>query len=717
MVQPHVGVFRGGHSLNFEDLMDLSEDVIDEEARGADDVYKGNPDAVKAALKGDVDSYMAALGISSRTKFDKLFMKRQMKHVADMSRAVDRQGVAAQSKSADGRQKRKKPLPPPPPKRRKRLPPPPPKVKKPGVDFWGDIAQKPLEEPVSAPRPKGRAKRGFGFMSLAKALKQLRGKKLYKIIDPGILGVIAKKIEKARPFKMGKRGPTKRKVGMSAANAKKIAMWAHGKLLKRYPFSEKKAGAPEDRDARVMNKALYTRGLSLILKDLLLKVGGQDAGARKAERAKAKKHFDDFKKKLRLVEWTILRDLEYLGESAYREFMILVNESEALVEQAINGLDSLEECRDDGAVARLNSLAESVWIDEDEKALGARAVKKLKLFIKKTNFTIKSLKDGMRDKPMRIQRKVAADIKDMEAKVKEAEADLKELAFGSSKEMLGGESGKWRTTKSGQRMFIYDKGGIGGVPGAFKKAVGESVWIDEDDQEYFGEDAPATPDSFARSKYVFPLRRGWPIGDRRHGLKALRCVAEGKGDPKDWKAVVEAVTDRYPDMVVDNRDLVRAASVMASGKYADEDFFHVGEDKVSIGFALGEGLNSKNVDYIDHLLNENAGGGGKQDPLLNKAHPLNKGRVRLGDRSLAVGPVLESEDYHKLGAKLQHWATGEGDAIYKAGSRLFAGRKPWRKDVCDAIEMLQDFMMKPSYAEHEVELRGIISKLRSVCLG
>ena len=34
-----------------------------------------------------------------------------------------------------------------------------------------------------------------------------------------------------------------------------------------------------------------------------------------------------------------------------------------------------------------------------------------------------------------------------------------------------------------------------------------------------------------------------------------------------------------------------------------------------------------------------------------------------------------------------------------------------------ADESLQKIMMTPQYADHEVELRGIVSRLRNVCLG
>jgi len=753
MSQPHVGIFRGGSFMQFEDLMALTEEPVlifesfDDLMEGDPfDIYKGNKDAVAAALKGDLDGYLVALGMDSERlkRWDTAFMKGQMQNVADFAKADNKEGIAAPSKSA--------------------------------VTPLKKVSKK----SKAAPRYKGPIKRGFGYVSLAKSLKQLRGKKLYKIIDPGILGVIAKKIDKARPAKMGKRGASKtRKVGMSSGVAKKIAMWVHTKLLKRYPFSEKKAGAPEDRDSRIMNKALYTRGLSLILKDLLSKVGGQNAEERKAERLKAKSQFDDFKKKLRLVEWAILRDLEYLGESTYREFMILINDCEALVESAINGLNSLEECRDDGAVDHLEESFDFVMLDirepvhlkiakeledkyfgdvhfnpektsdldfrkwlskipnnnvsdqgSDHKFLMAERARRTKIWMKSPKYkkmkakNAAGLKAANRKKRRKKEESVwiddAGQIEESLPFEKPQYADDFAAGFKRGKaavarnpnvsltdversyKRVSNKHGSW--WKNGYSAAIDIANGASAMPGAkIAKKMGlvESVWIDDDDREYYGEDAPedvideVRPDlsTGAKSKYVFPNREAWPIGDRKHGRIALKYIVAGRGKAKDWAKVLEAVLDRYPDMKVDHADLVKKAKSMSEGMYADEDYFNIGEDRVNIGYALGEGLTAQSLDNVNSLLNE-------------RLNPTPQER-----------PIFESNDYHKLGAQLQHWAQGDADPIFRAGARLFSGRKPWRRDVCDAIESLQKIMMTPQYADHEVELRGIVSRLRNVCLG
>jgi hypothetical protein len=130
------------------------------------------------------------------------------------------------------------------------------------------------------------------------------------------------------------------------------------------------------------------------------------------------------------------------------------------------------------------------------------------------------------------------------------------------------------------------------------------------------------------------------------------------------------------------------------------------EGDLSMGYLLGEGLTTENIDAVDKAIGAY---GLLNETTLTLPAEYSDGRSA---RSLAEG-----HDYHKLGAELQHWNKGEGSPVHKVGSMLFAGRKPWRKDVCDAVEELQAMMMSPSYGEHEQELRSIISRLRSVCLG
>jgi hypothetical protein len=51
-----------------------------------------------------------------------------------------------------------------------------------------------------------------------------------------------------------------------------------------------------------------------------------------------------------------------------------------------------------------------------------------------------------------------------------------------------------------------------------------------------------------QSDFVFPDRRGWPIGNEIHGKLGLLYVKRGFGKAEDWPVVVRTVLQRYPHL-------------------------------------------------------------------------------------------------------------------------------------------------------------------------
>jgi len=45
--------------------------------------------------------------------------------------------------------------------------------------------------------------------------------------------------------------------------------------------------------------------------------------------------------------------------------------------------------------------------------------------------------------------------------------------------------------------------------------------------------------------FVFPDRKAWPIGDKKHALIAVTYMAAGRGDPEDYPAIIKAIQKKY----------------------------------------------------------------------------------------------------------------------------------------------------------------------------
>jgi len=56
-----------------------------------------------------------------------------------------------------------------------------------------------------------------------------------------------------------------------------------------------------------------------------------------------------------------------------------------------------------------------------------------------------------------------------------------------------------------------------------------------------------------QSDFVFPDRRGWPIGNEIHGKLAIVYMKRGFGRRSDYPAVARAVAKRYPHLAAEAR--------------------------------------------------------------------------------------------------------------------------------------------------------------------
>ena len=305
MLLPNINISRSREVANIEHLMMLAESENEEVTKDLFEYRASEPPskaAIAAAMKGNFSAYLDAKGMSDGadarlSRWDKKFMELQMKSVAK-SYAKQKPKVS-DPVAAPNRSSRGKPA-------------------------------KPLPKPKKKSSGRGR---GFGYMSLNKALKSLAGgprstkARLERAVGDRLYTWIMAEIGKSKPVRLGKRGKALKKRGaITAKSAEQIGGKFFGKMSKAYPFSDKSGKAPEGRDQRIMNKARFIRGLSLAYQLLASNVG-------KAGKADAKLWLGAKKKKLRMFEWTLLRDLEYLGEEVYSTFMSLVQDCEQELEE------------------------------------------------------------------------------------------------------------------------------------------------------------------------------------------------------------------------------------------------------------------------------------------------------------------------------------------------------------------------------------------------
>jgi hypothetical protein len=45
--------------------------------------------------------------------------------------------------------------------------------------------------------------------------------------------------------------------------------------------------------------------------------------------------------------------------------------------------------------------------------------------------------------------------------------------------------------------------------------------------------------------FVFPDRKAWPIGDKKHAKIAITYMAAGRGDPEDYSEIIKAIQKKY----------------------------------------------------------------------------------------------------------------------------------------------------------------------------
>ena len=437
----------------------------------------------------------------------------------------------------------------------------------------------PTAPTTKAGKKKG-SSRGFGYMSLPKALKQLRGMTLNRIIDQKILDELKEKMLASRGQRTGKRGRAiKKRTGMTAKSAEKLALWAKARLSARYPFSEKSKRAPKTQAERILNKAKYIRGLSLILKDILSRVGGQNAGQRKEQRGVAKGVFDEFKKNLKLLEWSIQQDLKCFGEAVNNAFMNIVEDAQSVVDKAFYDWTVLSETVIDERVA---------WSDKVKTKINS---------------------------PQGLFARGSAK-------------QIAEWAYGVDKD----------AGRAAQRITFYLNRAGNNLPSQRKQEIHKSLRL-----------VQAMDESFDQSRSTFVSKIFGEAKIRAKDMPDKQIKAHKKGHS------YHEIDGFTGVMAVRN----------ASGKL--------------IGWMEKKTVKAEGMDE---------------------------------DSS-----IIEGHDLVGMGKSLQHWHSGAGTPVHRVGAMLYAGRKPWRRDVCDAVEELQALMMDPRYGDHEDELRSIIGRLRTVCAG
>jgi len=491
-------LFRSDYnSLNFEHMMNQ---INEEEINGMDDAlrslteYRGferrqTPEMVRAAARGDLDSYFKAAGMEgpdTRDPFKRKFMELTLPQIA---RDHANKAQAPRAKSA------KSPL-----------------------------AKRTMSTKPGKARYKGPSKRGFGYLSLSKALKRLAGgpkstkARLERAVGTKLYSWLMDAVSKAKPVRIGKRGkPLKKRGPITAKSAAQIGGKFFGKMSKAYPFSDKSGRSPKNRDERVMNKAHFIRGLSLAYQLLASNVG-------RADKAAAKIWLGDKKKKLRLFEWQLMRDLEYLGEDIYATFMALVEGCERELEECIDRLDVLEEGSE--LEADYEDLCDTIdMLSEGKQSQEAR---ELELYINNND-----------DAPYRQKRAI---FKNLAKKKKKGRYDRKLAVKGMMHAVDNGARAytKEHGSPGSRPKDIFPRSARTEVANAFVDEfedehdignVDESVWIDEDDREYYGEDAPEYIDEAVNFKAAAKvlLKKATdakrPIGYTGY----LRAVIQGNG--------------------------------------------------------------------------------------------------------------------------------------------------------------------------------------------
>lgn len=611
------------NQITFDKLIDLAESRDLNER-----TTEMTPELVKAAKQGDVEKYAELKGIRTKlSPFDRNFLETQMREVVKNAQSADAGG--------------------------------------------GNMP---------APKPKSKSKkskgggRGFGYMSLSKALKKLAGgprgtkARLEKAVGAELFNHLMSQIEKAKPVRMGKSGKKLKKRGpITAKSAEQIGGKFFEKMSKAFPFSEKSAKAPKDRDERIMNKARFIRGLGLAYQLLASNVSKED-------KAQAKDWLKGKKKKLRMFEWEILQDLEHLGEDTYEAFMALVDQCESELEECIENFDVLSEDTLDDLVG-LQDLLESI-LEQDEIALDEARMsdeaRELLLYLRNDS--------GLHRKKMSAFRTVMKHEKRGRYSADKAAKAMLYVVDAAAKEYhdeFGSPGVKWSE--------VFDK--------KARMEVARELVKDYETRYRSGElGEDIIDEAFSMGSADRRVLKAFSMGQ---ALSSKKLSSDGRTLDGNWMGG-RGIATRDKEGRVTLHDIgSRAAQSVhrAIRKLVGDGMIESVED-LSVGYLLGEGLTAENLEDVDRAV-----------ALRSLLEAEKKGKSNAG-----------GFDYHGLGAQLQHWHSGQGSPIYTVGSMLYAGRKPWRRLVCDAIEELQEMMMSPRYAEHESELRSLISKLRSHCL-
>jgi len=67
----------------------------------------------------------------------------------------------------------------------------------------------------------------------------------------------------------------------------------------------------------------------------------------------------------------------------------------------------------------------------------------------------------------------------------------------------------------------------------------------EEGRALLDEITPGKRERMKKSSFVFPERKGWPIHDQEHAIRALAYIQAKRGDSSDYPAVKAAVRKRW----------------------------------------------------------------------------------------------------------------------------------------------------------------------------